>query len=352
MLSFLLGIKIYSQQIYRQMHQCEYCNYETQDRSNFWRHNRSKRHEKNVERAKEKIRRERLDASSNTKNEDNSCPYCEKKFYKAFNLRRHLENNSCRSVTEIAETNRQLRERLLMRELEYEIDRLKTQLYCEKKVNKEKTAFIMSGKAAPTYKTYNISIKNYAEQMYPNAPALESIDPEELKLLGHEGAPKCLVEVLVYYHEQKCLHRYLGDYIIKHYKTEDPAEQSVWTSDTARLTYLVKELIANNKTCWIADKKGVKTREKIVKPVLDHVKERIKEYTIDQSKKATELGEEGELNKQMKIFEKLGAASKIQTLIENEILADDMIRYMAPYFYMNREDEEEEEVVPLMQIEE
>ena len=46
------------------------------------------------------------------------------------------------------------------------------------------------------------------------------------------------MDTLVYNYENKNLHKYLGDFIIGHYKKDNPSEQSMWSSDVSRLTYL------------------------------------------------------------------------------------------------------------------
>lgn len=78
---------------------------------------------------------------------------------------------------------------------------------------------------------------------------------------------------LIFYYKKNKLDKYLGDFIVKHYKKDNPELQAMWNSDTERLNYFIRELynIKNNQIelkdtnenqkidiQWIVDRKGLK----------------------------------------------------------------------------------------------
>jgi len=72
--------------------------------------------------------------------------------------------------------------------------------------------------------TYNVSVKNYIQQNYPNAPVLKGpFDYAKLTFNDNE-----LIDTLIYKYKHKCLCEYLGDFLVEYYKKDDPSDQSVW----------------------------------------------------------------------------------------------------------------------------
>jgi hypothetical protein len=177
---------------------------------------------------------------------------------------------------------------------------------------------------------YNVSVKNYVQQNYPDAPPLEELhDYSSIKYaLEYDD----FIDTIVYNYNHSCLHKYFGDFIIKYYKKDDPSKQSMWSSDTARLTYIIKELLSNKGSIWNHDYKGVKTKNYIITPLLEYIKEYIDEYWIKNIDmfKSSDLEQ---LNKFNKIYQTI---YKIRKDIENEVLSNDIVRYIAPHFYMSK----------------
>ena len=101
-------------------------------------------------------------------------------------------------------------------------------------------------------------IKNYKE-----APAIGFV--YDYSALHYEQSNAEFAENLIHEHNHNKLHTYIGNFIIK-------TQQSIWNSDTNRLTYIIREIITN-KTDWKIDKKGIKTNEYIIKPVLEYIDE-------------------------------------------------------------------------------
>ena len=103
------------------------------------------------------------------------------------------------------------------------------------------------------------------------------VDDESFFDISIKDKEKFVEKIAKYYRKRK-ISKYLGDIIIKHYKKKDPKDQSIFNSDTTRLTYIIRELFDNQTIDWTVDKKGIKTTNCIINPFLEHIKELIREY--------------------------------------------------------------------------
>ena len=141
------------------------------------------------------------------------------------------------------------------------------------------------------------------------------------------------LDFILAYHCRNSLDKYLGDFLIVYYKKENPEDQSLWNSDTARLTYIVRQLLHNNKTDWVIDKKGVKVKEYIIDPLMNHIKRSCEEY-VEKSTNykyfmkhtATECES---------IMNKIQYCTTLIKDITDGITSDKIVKYLAPYFYLN-----------------
>ena len=80
----------------------------------------------------------------------------------------------------------------------------------------------------------------------------------------------------------------------------------------------------------------MKTKEYIIDPLLSYIKPLIKEYTIQQSYELHNL-----TDYQAKIMlNNLILANIIMKNINDGILSADIIKYLAPHFYLNKEQED------------
>lgn len=169
----------------------------------------------------------------------------------------------------------------------------------------------------------------YVVNNYEDAPPLLCLDDYSQL---NDSDDKELVEVLIIQQENNKLDQFIGEYLVGEYKKDDPAEQSIWNSDTTRLTYIIKEVLKNNKSDWTVDKKGVKTKEYIIDPLLNYIKPLLKEYTIQQSCELQNVTD----HKSKKIIENLTIANIIMKNINNGNLSADIIKYIAPHFYLKK----------------
>ena len=222
----------------------------------------------------------------------------------------------------------------------------------------------------------NISVKKYIQQNYPSAPHLlplkdylslddepeglsdddttetdTSISDDEitdiysdknLQQITNDASNKVsennikdkykinLIKILLHYYDKKDLHAYLGDFLIGHYKKNNPKNQSLWNSDTVRLTYIFKQWIdSKKKSNWTVDKGGIEVKKIIIYPLLKYIKKVLMTY-IDLLAEQSNIEPSDNLNKKMKNL--LELLTYVDAKHSN--VANDMIRYMARHFYL------------------
>jgi len=190
------------------MYKCYICNYETDDRTNLRHHTKSKKHILSAE--KHKLEEEKIVFEKQAKE-------IEELKQKIVAIEKEKEKEIISKNTEIAK------------------------LEVEAKIYKE-----LSEKGGTTNNTNNgIIINNslsYVNKHFKDAPPLEKITDYKLNGIDMDDDSKLdeLIDNIVYYHNNKCLHKIIGDHIIKLYKKEDLSQQSFHTTDVSRRKYLVK----------------------------------------------------------------------------------------------------------------
>ncbi|QKF93991.1 zinc finger C2H2-type protein [Fadolivirus algeromassiliense] len=293
-------------------YECKECKYVSFDKSNYNKHMKSKSHNNNISDSIQHV--SRLPSKFN-------CQDCGEKFAYSSGYYRHRKSR-CPNIKKDFND-----EQLKTEKLELEVERLKFEL---NKMNSQLLKYVSQNKPTnTTNNTYNISVKNYIQQNYSDAPALEGItDYSKLTFEDNE-----FIETLAYNYNNNTLHKYLGDFIVGYYSKENPSEQSLWNSDVSRLTYIIKELLANNQSNWNHDFKGVKVKSYVINPLLKYIRKCINDYLmthIDRIKS-------GDIEA-IRLQEIYIAIHRIKLIIDNSMLADDIVRYIAPKFYMDKRD--------------
>ena len=115
--------------------------------------------------------------------------------------------------------------------------------------------------------------------------------------------------------------------LLKHYKKNDPSEQSIWNSDTSRLTFLIKDIVGD-KSEWVTDKKGVKLIKYVIKPVLELIIYLSKEYIQNQNK--------NDNKNYKKKLEYMTLASEMEVMLKLKKIEVDIARHMGPHFNINK----------------
>ena len=373
---------------------CEYCNYETGDKGNWSKHKKSKKHlGKSIEDTKTttifktrdfiEVHRGVIEDKTTTLlngklvdiNKINNlksitCAYCNIEFSKTCYLSRHLK------FCAIKKNNDQLKEKDI--ELKEKNNEVKIKLLEEKikSIEKEKKYIEYEKNSIEMTLKEQINMlkteNNFHKQLINSAGGLigKSMSTMSYLLLNHNDAPvlkplvdysiiskddETLIKNLVYHNRKGTLEKYMGDFIVEQYKKDDPDLQAIWSSDTERLNYFIRELTKtkdnediidkNNKknendkdkkkiknVNWSVDKKGIKVMESIIEPLLHYIQKISTKYINDKSKEIEYI----EVNEAINTGKDMQDIGIIICGIKNKSIAFDINKYIAPHFYLNK----------------
>ena len=285
-------------------YECKSCNYTTANKANFNKHTASNKHKTNVE----------ILASIS---------------FKASTYVEEIENElNCECGSTFAHSSSLSRHKKQC-EARRKISFLEGQVATLEKIN-DKLMLNTNTYGSIINKTninYNISVKNYVQQNYADAPHLK----EFRKFSAIEEPNVELYDTLINAFEKHTLHKYLGNILITAYKKTNPNQQSMWNSDVTRLTYFVKELLNNKKSNWTEDKNAEKTKDYLINPMLVHIRSNLNTYiinTTDLLNARKIIDTKGTTNHKMEI------CNNIISEIDDQKLSTSIIRYITPHFYL------------------
>ncbi len=173
---------------------------------------------------------------------------------------------------------------------------------------------------------------SYITTNYTKAPVMLPITDQSIITKNDDN----FINEVVYSHTNDSLDTKIGDIIIAHYKKTDPKQQSLWTSDVSRLTYIMRTLI-NNKEDWFIDKKGNGLKTNIIDPILtDYIKPLLLTYIGNQQGLVANIKDGDKFED---IFNRMETANLIIKSINESILADNIIKYIASHFYCQKTDD-------------
>jgi len=261
------------------------------------------------------------------------CVYCKKTFRQSQGLSRHKK--TCKkqknSEQEYTTMEKIMEEFIGMKAKINMLEKTNEQLLKDKINMLERNEVYLKSlvnEAGSLTKT-SVNALSYITKKFTNAPILQALEEKDYSNLQPENETN-LVDVLIYYYKQGLIAKYFGDFLVKMYKTDKPEEQSLWSSDVARLNYIIRTVTYNNKqsTIWLADKNGIKINDTIIIPMLNHINEKIILYNKEKSKtmancQSTEI---------VTLLNKISTAVEISNDIDNGIIAKDIIKYIAPHF--------------------
>lgn len=338
---------------------CEYCDFGTNKRSDYDRHVRTKKHYSRITDVMKYPISDTsgylLDTKSDTmkypdrypevsspdtkksaeKNEEFcskgfECDFCGRKFTAKCNLYRHLKYR-CKTFPDHIE-NKNSDEIDKVRILIKQNDNLQEQnSNLQKQINElmalaNKNADVAVESSKSNHKS--MSMMSFAIKNFTKAPEMKLLEGKELAGLITYESQRTLEELIIHNFESNTLDKFLGDMIIKVYKKKNPKHQSMWTTDTSRLSFIVRQLIGTTgKNEWVNDKSGIKINQLIVIPILERVKIAMVNY-IEKCGKKTNID-----GKNMSsIMENMYIAQRVIYSITKEYLNKDIIKYIAPAF--------------------
>jgi hypothetical protein len=213
--------------------------------------------------------------------------------------------------------------------------------------------------------TDNISAFNYIISHYNEADPLKEITykdykkAREMMYIKNMSHDEQILEDIFIAYKHKRLHKMIGDIIIKLYLTDDPKKQSFWSTDGSRSKYVVRK--QNKALCqWVADNKGSYTMDKVVKPLMDHIRDMISQWvdkhcrenendiylefecSSDEDCSSSESEENPfveDLKKDKyvtKVNEYIGILTNLKNDIEKKWIQRKILKYISPYFSVNK----------------
>jgi hypothetical protein len=322
------------------------CNYETRDPSNFIKHKNTKKHEHNARQPNIKSDNKKYESSRDpVKIQPNqfentkalyTCQYCEQSFKHKTNLYRH-QKYRC----EI---------RIETKDVQIENVELKKQNETLMDIVKKQTNTAENNSEAIKK---SMNVLSFVTKQYPNAPPIEELEYNKFnkitKCLMYDNKNKkktnySMEEIILFYFERNKLAEILGKAIVEEYKKDDPEDQSMWSSDVSRLTFIVKSAIGKNKSKskskWISDKNGVHFTELIIKPMFEIIKEKMREYIKNERLEESEIRDD-EMDCVTLRLGNMQLAGELIRLINLNKYDTKVLKYVAPYFNLNVDSSDE-----------
>jgi len=317
---------------------CKTCNYETDRQFCYKKHLATTKHSKKVAedvKATSNAPRELITVSPNIF----KCPYCNIIYTRANNLTRHKKicsdnfgENGIKKIQELESKNNEL-----MKELQFQQQLQQQQQKQQQELQKQQQDEInhlktLINNAGAVIKT-SVSALSYVTQNYGDAPVLKKLKDysylQEIDIDSDDDEFD-LSQLIINQHTDKTIVKYLGNIIVDAYKTEDPSKRSIWNSDSVRLTYMIRELI-NKKPDWTVDKKGVKTTKYVIEPLLEYIRQLMADFIENNRLENFLHDSDWRMKRRM---DNLKAAGEICLNIKNKSLEEQILKYIAPHFYL------------------
>lgn len=338
---------------------CKPCNYRTNKQANYNRHLESTRHYN----------------KANNIEKEYPCSRCDTKFTSS-NSRWHHEKHSCHNnllsvqtgkvveqlIRKIDEKDKQMEERD-----KFYMDKIRSLVDATARLaevnNKERHKYldIITNDTHTVNKHVadkSISIMSYIMKHYRKAPVVRKItDKKAIKMLEYHGKSKndklTTEEKMIKEFKLNKLHKYLGNIIIDTYKdAKNPENQSVWTSDSSRLSFVIMSKMSTGKKEWVVDKNGIKVTNLIINPLLSKTSKTLSTYiekcgelsrgealNPDYDSDDSNYSKSDKYNKSRMydedLVKEMSTAKKIMDVIEQGELHTQILKFICPFFKLD-----------------
>ena len=330
---------------------CIDCNYKTNRPSNLKYHETTEKHQQNIA---IKLAKQLSIQQVNKQINQNMCEYCKNSFGSSKALTLHykickdIKNLQINCENKIKEIQNQYENKIKDFESKIESNNEKMELKNETiKILEKHNEYLKSTlSASGVILNKSVSTLQYIMNTYKTSPPFKIMD--NIPSIENNGgdydndAPDDtdpitkntkFVEILIYKYKNDSLIKYLGDFIIKNYKKGDPKQQSIWNSDTARMSYIIRHQIDENNAEWRSDKKGVLATKIAIDPLLKYVEESIVKYYASPNMQMNPNDASYE-----SLYERIEGVTKMKQYIEEKIVSANILKYIAPYFYLTKDD--------------
>jgi hypothetical protein len=321
-------------------HICEICNYSTKNTTDLVRHKKSKKHILNIEKHSSFNKSVKIENSQENGHENGqsvvinqnkksiySCNICEKNFTDKSNMYRHRRKHK-----EYKKNNKQNENDINLKKQNEELKKQNEELL--KLANKNAETANLATKT----NNKTIHIMSHATKNFSEAPVIQQLEHTKSKnlLVNHaEDSTHSIEDLMIFNYENKILHEYLGDMLIKYYKNEEPCKQSLWASDTSRMNFILKQYVGDGSE-WVNDKKGIKLKKLVIVPILDKVKKMLSKKIIKLTKEM-QFSDEEESEVPENMY-KILYCKEIISLICKKKLHTEIVKYMCPHMNFQKSD--------------
>ncbi len=307
---------------------CKLCDYVTKNKTEFTRHENSKKHKTNI------LKKYSCNKCNKTFSASSSYYYHLKKC-DVIKEQEKVNNTNDSNNIELIQKVFALKEEIKEKEHIIELEKMKVEHEKEKIKLLEKVLKNSNKTADKALKitSKSISAIKYANDNFKNAPKLEAIN--DFNLWGYnidnDADKKKILDNLLYHSRQNSVHKVFGEHIVSLYKKENIQDQSVHATDTSRLNYIIRTN-QGNALKWAIDKNGVKICDALIGPLIMYFIDILKDY---QKQLTNEM-----LKDPININH--GAQTKVENIIkmlmdvDNGDLAKETNKFIAPFFNIDK----------------
>ena len=270
-----------------EVYYCPSCDYTNKLVADFKKHLNSKKH---------------IESNKNAPNKDVKlykkkifeCEICNITFFNKMTKSNHIkqchsielnsENKNSSCVNLSTDINAQIEMAVLKKTVELmqnQIDIMSCTIKSSNNIT-EKTASALEKTASATEKTAEVANKSMnilkrVQIQFPDAPPLKKLKKEEAySMLGYdnpnmtEEENENFVRLVLANYDNKNIANFFGNLIVNYYKEDDVKNVRFWSSDVARLCFVIMRTVEKeNKNEWFRDKSGSKFTEMVLFPMFD-----------------------------------------------------------------------------------
>ena len=270
-----------------EVYYCPSCNYTNKLVADFKKHLNSKKHienNKNKSNKDVKLYKKKLF----------ECEICNITFFNKMTKSIHvkqchlvdlnLENKNSNYANSSIDINAQIEMAVLKKTVELMQNQIDIMSGTIKSNNNmaERTASALEKTASATEKTAEVANKSMnilkrVQIQFPDAPPLKKLKKEEAySMLGYdnpnmtEEENEKFVRLVLANYDNKNIANFFGNLIVNYYKEDDVKNARFWSSDVARLCFVIMRTVEKeNKNEWFRDKSGAKFTEMVLFPMFD-----------------------------------------------------------------------------------
>ena len=322
-------------------YKCKICEYSTDRRNNYDKHLNTDKHKFNLK--NQNI--SKMAPQSPRKNIlGYVCKYCDKHFKYSRGYSRHI--SSCRDKNELWYKYSEISSKFS--DISSKYDELQghnmelVEKY-EELVDKYdvKCDQLESGLIKTiTHKSTNPNVYSFVHGNFTKTKPLVPIkegDVPTLKfiydILKKKNGKMALCDELQHHNMHKTLKVFFGDFYIDSYKKDDKETQQFFSTDCARLNYIVRGIV-NGVPKWKRDNKGLIISEYLINPVLKYIRKHLETYTqkyLDESFHNAKNGVD-----KVYAVEKMHRLLAVTKQIDDGTLNSSILRYISAHFKLDQ----------------